>query len=382
MNNINLSIYPRSDYKRKNGTNTLYLRITIKRKIKVYHLPISINTKYWNSKIFRLRDSAPGSHIQNKMIAFYENKARQIECDFNIKNSILTINEFDRLFNNDNYGSNSFYDFIDTVIEQSRGVLANGTIRIYETHKTKLQKFRKELSFLDIDGNFLDSYQNYMITELNNNPNTVSKTFRTIKALLNRAKQNGLIEDHVFNNFKIKSHTGNRKFLTIEELDKLHKLVDSDKLKKGENHVLKSFLFSCYTGIRYGDIKELKHRDLKEDFINIKMQKTKRYVRVPLINRAKCLISDNCLANENVFRVYSNQPSNRYLKDIMKIAGIDKNISFHCGRHTFATNGITLGIPIEVISELLGHTDIKTTQIYIKYTDNVKVENMEKWNEV
>ena len=81
-----------------------------------------------------------------------------------------------------------------------------------------------------------------------------------------------------------------------------------------------------------------------------------------------------------MFRVLTNQKTNEYLKNIMDLAGIDKQISFHCARHSYATNGIELGIPLEVISQLLGHTDVKVTRIYAKYSDNVKVRELEKWS--
>ena len=99
-------------------------------------------------------------------------------------------------------------------------------------------------------------------------------------------------------------------------------------------------------------------------------------------DRAKKFLPDQVygLKNLKVFRVLSNQKTNEYLKNIMEIAGIDKQISFHCARHSYATNGIELGIPLEVISQLLGHTDVKVTRIYAKYSDNVKARELEKWN--
>ena len=85
---------------------------------------------------------------------------------------------------------------------------------------------------------------------------------------------------------------------------------------------------------------------------------------------------------DKIFKVITNQKTNEFLKDIMKTAGIQKTISFHCARHTFATVGLTVGIPMEVISKLLGHRDLKTTQIYAKVIDTLKIKEMEKWNRV
>jgi len=102
-------------------------------------------------------------------------------------------------------------------------------------------------------------------------------------------------------------------------------------------------------------------------------------VKIPLNNRAKKLI-DEGFEYQKVFRVATNQVANRYIKELITLAGINKKISFHCARHTFATHSIELGIPIEVICKLLGHKKIATTQIYAKIMDTVKIREMEKWN--
>ena len=111
------------------------------------------------------------------------------------------------------------------------------------------------------------------------------------------------------------------------------------------------------------------------------MHKTKDSEYVPLIEKSKHLIGTG-FNNQRVFKVSANQVANRNLKDIMTGAGIKKDISFHCARHTFATVGISLGIPIEVISKLLGHKDLQTTQIYAKVMDHVKIMQMDKWNNI
>ena len=113
--------------------------------------------------------------------------------------------------------------------------------------------------------------------------------------------------------------------------------------------------------------------------VKITTNKTKRLVKIPLIEKAIELL-ENKEPEMFVFRVFANQVTNRYLKEIMNEAKINKKISFHCARHTFATIGIELGIPIEIISDLLGHSDLKTTKIYSKILDYKKVEYMKKWD--
>lgn len=99
-----------------------------------------------------------------------------------------------------------------------------------------------------------------------------------------------------------------------------------------------------------------------------------------MILKAKELLPEQGFDNQNVFKVLTDQPTNRYLKDIMITAGISKHMSFHCSRHTFGTCSLDFGIPIEVVSKILGHTDIKTTAIYAQIRDGLKEQEMGKWN--
>jgi site-specific recombinase XerD len=124
--------------------------------------------------------------------------------------------------------------------------------------------------------------------------------------------------------------------------------------------------------LRFIDIQENK-------YLSVKMVKTKEKVTIPLIQKAKKLIPKKGFEKQKVFKVLTDQPTNRYLKDIMKVAKINKSISFHCSRHTFATVSKSLGIEYDVISKILGHTDIKTTKVYTKYELSHLEKEMEKW---
>lgn len=170
-----------------------------------------------------------------------------------------------------------------------------------------------------------------------------------------------------------------RAFLSKMEVDHLYQMYKSNTLKKAKQNVLKYFLFSCFTGMRYQDIKELKYKNISDGIVKVKMHKTNQFVTVPLIEEALELCGKG-QDEEYVFNVTCNQLTNRNLKSIMVIAEIKKNISFHCGRHSFATIGLTLGIPIEVISKMLGHTDLKTTQVYAQVINDLKIKEMSKWS--
>jgi len=174
-----------------------------------------------------------------------------------------------------------------------------------------------------------------------------------------------------------------RDFLSVEELHTLTKLYFSNRLKDSMQHeVLRYFLFACYTGLRYSDIKNLTASSFKHNQLQITMHKTNHIVNIPLSKKALSILPTLSInpSSEPIFRVYCNKVTNRLLKEIARKAKITKKLTFHVSRHTFATVSIHLGIPIEVISKLLGHTNLKTTQVYAKIVDQVKEREMEKWN--
>jgi len=220
---------------------------------------------------------------------------------------------------------------------------------------------------------------------IGNKTNTVTKSFSRMRTFLNLAVKNGIIEKCPFEIYKIKYAQSHREHLSLEELAELEKLLLDHSLNKKLQNVTTWFLFSCYTGLRFSDLQSLTYNNVKEKHIELFMHKTKEHIIIPLIEKAKNLLpakylQKNFLPEETVFKIMSNQKCNDYLKLAMIAAGISKPISFHCSRHTFATVSITIGIPVEVVSKLLGHSDLKTTQIYAKIVDKKKFEEMEKWN--
>ena len=217
-----------------------------------------------------------------------------------------------------------------------------------------------------------------MKRELGNNENTINKSLSFVKVMINRAINDSAIRTNPIKEYKLKKIAGTREYLNIQELEKLEKL-EFKELTKPQRNTLKYFLFSCYTGLRYQDIKDLCFRSINNGMITVIMHKTKEKVTIPVIHKAFQMLGDG-FPEQKVFKVYTNQVTNRYLKELMVLALIKKRISFHCARHTFATVCLELGIPLEYVNSLLGHQDLKTTQIYAKILDYKKIEVMKKWD--
>jgi len=377
----------RTDYTKKDGTSPVRLRLTIGGQVNYYTLPITVNKNDWNFNKDTVKKTDCNYLRKNILIKKYLNKAEDIVYQFVISDKKLTFDNFNQLYKID-YQQNSFFEFMKSLIDtEISKTLSKGTANNYRSQTSKIKKFRNDLYFNEIDATFIRSYEAYMYSELSNQKSTANKTLIWLKNVMNKAIEKGIIKENPFvvSKIKLQRIKGNRIALTLQEVDKLNELFQQNVLSKGKQNVLRYFLFACYTGIRVGDLSVLKFSDIKQfdgkEFISIIMHKTNEPVNIPLVNKAKELIIKKRIANDTVFDVLTDQPANRYLKEIMKMVHIDKSISFHCSRHTFATVGFNrLGIPIEVISKILGHTDIKTTMIYCAI-DNEKLSNeANKWD--
>nr|WP_299213927.1 site-specific integrase [uncultured Allomuricauda sp.] len=180
-------------------------------------------------------------------------------------------------------------------------------------------------------------------------------------------------------------HKTDRNYLTEREL----RLIEETTFKgQGYEKVKDVFLFSCYTGLSYIDVKELRTVQLVlgidgNHWIHTKREKTNEAVKIPLLPKAKTILEKYNNQSQKdvlgkVLPVFSNQKMNSYLKVIVKACGIHKHITFHTARHTFATT-VTLsnGVPIETVSKMLGHTKLTTTQIYARVLERKVGEDMQ-----
>ena len=229
---------------------------------------------------------------------------------------------------------------------------------------------------------FITDFENYLRTESKCNENTTAKFMQTFKMIVIIAKNNGWIYTDPFSNYKIRLKRVDRGYLTDAELQKIMKKKFPTKRLEQVRDV---FLFSCYTGLSYVDVKELKAGDIKISFdgkpwIMIHRHKTDTPVNVPLLKIPQMLLQkyEGQLPKGQLLPVLSNQKLNSYLKEIADLCGINKNITFHLARHTFATTTtLAKGVPIETVSKMLGHTNIETTQIYARITNEKIRKDME-----
>ena len=262
--------------------------------------------------------------------------------------------------------------------------LKPGTLKNYFSTEKYLKQFLRErlktddIYLIQLNYKFIVNFENYIRTYTPKKArktcsnNGAMKHLERLMKITNLALKMEWLDKDPFRNFKLRYIRNERDYLTERELD----LIEGTSfMTVGLNRVKDVFLFSCYTGLSYIDIKELHSNQILigidgNQWIHTKRIKTNESVKIPLLPRAKEILNkygEEIEQTGKVLPVYSNQKTNKNLKEIAKACGIHKNITFHVARHTFATT-ITLsnGVPIETVSKLLGHTKLSTTQIYAR----------------
>lgn len=245
---------------------------------------------------------------------------------------------------------------------------------------TVLQEFRPGLDFKDITYTFLKDFEVYL-REKGNGINTVAKHLRQLRTLVNEAINQGYIhaDAYPFRKFKIKQEKGRHEFLTPDELKKLENLEVHDlKLR----HVLDAFLFCCYVGLRFSDFCQLKQSNFikvnGKKWLHFKSIKTGIELRLPLHllfeGRALSILDKYDITE--FANLGSNSEVNKSLSVIIGMTRIKKHITYHTARHTCATLLIHQGVPITTVQRLLGHTSVKTTEIYSEILSSTIVRDL------
>ncbi|MCR9287209.1 MAG: tyrosine-type recombinase/integrase [Bacteroidetes bacterium] len=384
---INLKIVIRKD-KAKEGLVPIYLQFIQNRKINRISLRKWIKPENWiNQEGIYIEEKGKGAPKNAKLLNTFLRdqmiKGDQILLNAQQKNEGLSFNQFKTKFIN--LESQDFVAFCkDEIAQREKMNFAFETIRNYKTSLNKLTAFKKHISFSDLTVSFLQSYEAYMITELDNDVNTIFSAMKFVRTMLNEARKKGISDVYPFNIYKLVYKNDTRDRLDAFELLKLQEIYNQNSLIPNLQHVLRYFLFACYTGLTWRDLESLKFEEIfaneGEYFIRKKRKKTDNLFIVPLLQSAKDLIDldqDEGLVFENI---YTNQKSNEYIKKVVKIAEINKRVSFHVARHTFGTVAMNYGIPQEVVQKMMGHSKSDMTRNYAKVLENYVIKEMQKWN--
>ncbi len=234
---------------------------------------------------------------------------------------------------------------------------------------------KKDIAFNMMSLTMMGEFDKYM-RRLGLHNNTVTKRMRIMKTMITTAFQRGKVEKNPFDGFKLHYEPTDRGFLTDAEIQKLLK----KEFKIARLRLVRDlFIFSCFTGLAFIDVVGLTRENLVEldgrMWLMTKRHKTNIPSNVLLLDIPLAIIEryKGQDPTGHLLPTYSHQKVNSYLKEIADVCEIDRNLTFHLARHTFATMSISKGVSMESVSKMLGHTSIRTTQIYARIT-NKKVE--------
>lgn len=374
----------------RNSQNlSIYARITVNGKCSEMSLQRKTFVNEWDSSKGRLKGTTPRIKKLNGYLDQVYSKLLDTHKNLLDKDPLISAAKIKASYLGLDEDHKTIKDIVAYHNEKMKDTLKWGTLKNYHTTAKYLEEFLKKKK--NTDNIYLKHINYQFVTEFEMfvrsyrakkdrktcGTNGTMKHLERLKKLLNLAIKLEWLEKNPFRNYTFKFEKNDRQFLTEREL---HILEESVFTSASLERVKDMFLFSCYSGLSYIDLKKLTTDQIikgidNRDWIYTKREKTQQSVKIPLLLPALEIIKmyqdQGPKEIKEVFPVISNQKINKYLKDIMDSIGIRKKITFHSARHTFATV-ITLsnGVPIETVSKLLGHTKISTTQIYARVLEN------------
>tara|TARA_R110002073_G_scaffold159477_1_gene314781 strand:+ start:12517 stop:13737 length:1221 start_codon:yes stop_codon:yes gene_type:complete len=379
-----------------NNKANIYIRITLNGKRVNISLKKKIDISSWDEKLQRSIGTNKDSCNLNLYLNEVQSKIYRIYEDFKREEIPFTSQMVKAKFLGEDKKYFSFQELIDYYNEKMQHKLHKNTVGQYKTSQRYMLEFiLKEYKLADIplsnlEYSFVIGFEDFLRSYIPKSGqskignNTAMKHIKRLRRMVTLAYRMKWIDRDPFINFKVKIEKTQRGFLTDFELRSIEDLTLSiERLIV----VRDLFVFSCYTGISYIDISQLKEDNIVigidgNPWIMAERSKTGTPFKIPLLPKASELIDKyksnyRTIDSPNLLPKLSNQKLNSYLKEIADLCGIKKNLTFHMARHTFATT-VTLsnGVPLATVSKLLGHTKLSTTQIYARVVERKVSDDM------
>lgn len=395
INTLSIRYYL-NEYKAKGKKQPIYLRITLERKKAEVATSYYLEPKEWDESLQRTKKNKQ----INEDLAATEQKIYDIVRSLEKNKKPVTAHTLKTYLTGKDKVAAYLLEAYDRYMDrlEAAGEVEAETVKRYRETKAHLIGILQEKKLDDIliehiDYKFISDFDLYLLKQKVNHGaktmerNTVNKHHSRLRTILIRAMKEGYIMKNPYVDFKLKNTPTNRTFLTEEELQAIinHPLGHNESLKR----VRDVFIFSVYTGLRFEDAQQLTMdkivKNKKGDYsLTIAQEKTNEPLSIPLFKPAVDIVekyksSDERKVMNKVLPKITNQKTNEYLKVIADLTGITKNLTHHVARHTCATTILLSNeVPMEVVSKWLGHTNIKTTQIYAKITNSYLQKVAEK----
>jgi integrase/recombinase XerD len=382
--------------KKDKSKGIIYARITVETRRAEISLKKTMAVDDWNNN----RGIVKGSGLEAKKFNSYLEQVRSQLTDayreLQVNRQQVTPENIKALYLGDSFDDHSLIELTDYHNETQKSVLAPGTMKNYYTTQKYIQRYLKkkfkvsDIYLVQINYKFITDFEfflrNYEPPDhqkpLGNNG--IMKHLERFRKIVNFGQKLGWITQNPFESYRLRFIRSERGFLTEKELSAIERKVFAIERLRTVRDI---FVFGCYTGLSYIDAINLGPDEISlgidgQYWIFSDRQKTNTRVKMPLLPKALKILNKykkhpKSVNRNKIFPLISNQKLNGYLKEIADICGIKKNLTFHLARHTFATT-ITLsnGVPIETVSNILGHKSISTTQIYAKVLEKKISEDM------
>ncbi len=389
-----LLFYLKKNELKKNGNAPIMARITIDGTPKTLGTKLEIDPNKWDLKYGRVEGKSATALSINKKLDSIRGRIDKIYDDMmkdlgfataqKVKLSFLGVGVMDdailKVFNDQNE------DFKKLVEKEERSQSTyNKYITVYN-HVTKFIKeryHRDDMAFRELTGDFIREFDFYLRYDLQSSHNTVWVYTMPVLSLVELAIKKGLIRDNPFQDYEINMEETDRGYILKEDVEKLMMCV----LPHPRYELVKDlFIFSCFTGLAYADIKKLTRNNIQSFFdghqwIISRRKKSDIASNVRLMEIPKRIIEkyQGTTRNEFIFPVPTNPTCNNHVTKLMESAEIitEQKVTFHTARHTFGTMFLTEGVPLESLSKMMGHKNISTTQIYAKITSQKISKDMD-----
>jgi site-specific recombinase XerD len=390
--NLNLLFFLRRKQVDNGGLSPIYLRMTVNGERAEMSTKRKIDINEWDANRQRARGRSEKARILNEYLDNMENKVKK---DFNYLNDndeLVKLSDLKDLLEGKFQKNQTLlilFEMNNRLIKNEEGSkYVRSTIEQYKLTVTRLKQFLmaeyncEDLDLQKLDILFIRRFETFLSTTFSIHHNTVMKHLKQLKKVIHFGMELGYLQKDPFMQHTTAYKETNRGHLTEEELRRIesHKFIIPrlDRIRD-------VFLFVCYTGMSYSDLKLLDKNSVfrgidGKSWIVYERKKTGVQARLPLLPKAQEIVDKykndpECVSQNKLIPLKSNQKLNSYLAEISELCGIDKHVTMHLGRHTFATTvTLTNGVSIESVSKMLGHTSLKTTQIYSKVVDT-KISN-------
>ena len=376
------------------GISPIYVRVTVESKRFEFSSMKYVNIEKWSIEGNKVKGSSEEARTINSHLDYLKNQVLEAEKRLFKKDSKVTSESL----KNEMFGCQErtrtlipiFIDHNNKIKALIGKEYAPGTLERYETSLKHTKDFLMwkynitDIDILKIDHAFISDYEFYLRTVRNCANNTAVKYIKNFNKIIKICLANHWMDKNPFANYKSKVKEVDRVYLSEEEIQEIiNKDFGTDRLSL----VRDIFLFSCFTGLAYIDVKNLTKSHVSigidgEKWIFTHRQKTESASKIPILPVTQMIIDkyeNHPQANnqDRLLPILSNQKMNAYLKEIAAVCNINKELTFHIARHTFATTvTLTNGVSIESVSKMLGHKNLRTTQHYAKVLDKKVSEDM------